>query len=128
MILSNIHSHYFSTHLTMDSTSGRSNLALTNFSQDSSFSNRILIYGSLRSIVHFIKYTNKNFKTRSEESCGFYKSSNGESYQNELTGVRNLFLTPVFEALKVRDPRLEPVSHYSFYEDIRNDSKERNLH
>jgi len=87
-----------------------------------------LIYGSLRSIVHFIKYTNKNFKTRSEESCGFYKSSNGESYQNELTGVRNSFLTPVFEALKVRGPRLEPVSHYSFYEDIRNDSKERNLY
>jgi len=62
---------------------------------------------------------------RSGESCEFYKSSNGESYQNELTGVRNSFLTPVFEALKVRDPRLEPVSHYSFYEDIRNDSKER---
>lgn len=40
---------------------------------------------------------------RSGESCGFYKSSNGESYQNELTGVRNSFLTPVFEALKVRD-------------------------
>ena len=40
---------------------------------------------------------------RSEESCGFYKSSNGESYQNELTGVRNVFLTPVFEALEVRD-------------------------
>ena len=62
---------------------------------------------------------------RSGESCGFYKSSNGESYQNELTGVRNSFLTPVFEALKVRDPRLEPVSHYSFYEDIRIDSEER---
>jgi len=62
---------------------------------------------------------------RSGESCSFYKSSNGESYQNELTGVRNLFLTPVFEALKVRDLSLEPVSHYSFYEDIRNDSKER---
>ena len=40
---------------------------------------------------------------RSEESCGFYKSSNGEAYQNELTGVRILFLIPVFEALKVRD-------------------------
>ena len=40
---------------------------------------------------------------RSGESCGFYKSSNGESYQNELTGVRNSFLTPVFEALKVQD-------------------------
>ena len=65
---------------------------------------------------------------RSGELCGFYKSSNGESYQNELTGVRNSFLTPVFEALKVRDPRLEPISHYSFYEDIRNDSKERNLY
>ena len=65
---------------------------------------------------------------RSGELCGFYKSSNGESYQNELTGVRNSFLAPVFEALKVRDPRLEPVSHYSFYEDIRNDSKERHLY
>ena len=65
---------------------------------------------------------------RSGESCGFYKSSNGESYQNELTGVRNSFLTPVFEALKVRDPRLAPVSHYSFYEDIRIDSKERHLY
>ena len=40
---------------------------------------------------------------RSEESCGFYKSSNGESYQNELAGVRNSFLTPVFEALKGQD-------------------------
>ena len=100
-------------------------LAITNFSQDSSFSNRFLIYGGLRSIAHLIKYTNSFLLLRSEESCGFYKSSNGESYQNELTGVRNLFLTPVFEALKVRDPRLEPVSHYSFYEDIRNDSKER---
>ena len=40
---------------------------------------------------------------RSGESCGFYKSSNGESYQNELAGVRNLFLNPAFEALKVRD-------------------------
>ena len=40
---------------------------------------------------------------RSGESCGFYKSSNGESYQNELAGVRNSFLTPVFEALKVQD-------------------------
>ena len=39
---------------------------------------------------------------RSGESCGFYKSSNGESYQNELAGVRNSFLTPVFEALKVQ--------------------------
>ena len=43
---------------------------------------------------------------RSGESCGFYKSSNGESYQNELAGVRNSFLTPVFEALKVQDPGL----------------------
>jgi len=84
-----------------------------------------LIYGGLRKITYFIKYTKKILSLRSEESCGFYKSSNGESYQNELTGVWNLFRTPVFEALKVRDPRLEPVSHYSFYEDIRNDSKER---
>ena len=43
---------------------------------------------------------------RSGESCGFYKSSNGESYQNELAGVRNSFLTPVFEALKVQDQGL----------------------
>ena len=43
---------------------------------------------------------------RSGESCEFYKSSNGESYQNELTGVRNSFLTPVFEALKVQDQGL----------------------
>jgi hypothetical protein len=84
-----------------------------------------LIYGDIRKIAHLIKDTNRFLILRSGESCGFYKSSNGESYQNELTGVRNSFLTPVFEALKVRDPRLEPVSHYSFYEDIRNDSKER---
>jgi len=43
---------------------------------------------------------------RFRESCGFYKSSNRESYQNELTGVRNSFLTPVFEALKVQDQGL----------------------
>ena len=65
---------------------------------------------------------------RSGELCGFYKSSNGESYQNKLTGVRNSFLTPVFDTFKVRAPKLEPVSHYSFYEDIRNDSKERNFY
>ena len=45
----------------------------------------------------------------------------GNRIKYELVGVRNSFLTPVFEALKVRDPRLEPVSFYSYYEDIRKD-------
>ncbi len=32
------------------------------------------------------------------ESCGFYCSSNVKKQKNELKGVRNLFLTPFFEA------------------------------
>ena len=59
-----------------------------------------------------------------------------------IRGSKNLFLTfiieldavadwiklhsiwsySLFEALKVRDPRLEPVPYYHYYEDIRKDS------
>ena len=34
----------------------------------------------------------------------------------------------LFEVLKVRDLRLEPVQRYRYYEDIRKDSKESNPH
>ena len=37
----------------------------------------------------------------------------------ELAGVVHSWTYSCFEALKVRDPRLEPVHHYSYYEDIR---------
>lgn len=38
-------------------------LANTNFSQDSSFFIRILIYGGVRKMTYFAKYTNQIFKS-----------------------------------------------------------------
>ena len=35
--------------------------------------------------------------------------------------------TSSFEALKVRDDRLEPVPHYSYYKKIRKDSNHRHI-
>ena len=43
----------------------------------------------------------------------------GNRIKCELAGVVHSWTYSCFEALKVRDPRLEPVHHYSYYEDIR---------
>ncbi len=43
----------------------------------------------------------------------------GNRIKCELAGVVHSWTYSCFEALKVRDPRLEPVPHYSYYEDIR---------
>ena len=43
----------------------------------------------------------------------------GNRIKCELAGVVHSWMYSCFEALKVRDPRLEPVPHYSYYEDIR---------
>ena len=43
----------------------------------------------------------------------------GNRIKCELAGVRPKVDYSCFEALKVRDPRLEPVPHYSYYEEIR---------
>ena len=45
----------------------------------------------------------------------------GNRIKCELAGVVHSWTYSCFEALKVRDPRLEPVPHYSYYEDIRGD-------
>ena len=43
----------------------------------------------------------------------------GNRIKCELAGVVDSWTYSCFEALKVRDPRLETVSHYSYYGDIR---------
>ena len=43
----------------------------------------------------------------------------GNRIKCELAGVVHSWTYSCFEALKVRDPRLEPIPHYSYYEDIR---------
>ena len=43
----------------------------------------------------------------------------GNRIKCELAGVVRSRTYSCFEALKVRDPRLEPIPHYSYYEDIR---------
>ena len=49
---------------------------------------------------------------------GFYNNSNVIRIECEIRGV-GLVPYSAFEASKVRDGRLEPVQHYSYYEDIR---------
>jgi len=39
-----------------------------------------------------------------------------------IRGRKEIFPYALFEALKVRDHRLEPVPYYHYYEDIRKDS------
>lgn len=43
----------------------------------------------------------------------------GNRIKCELAGVVHSWTYSCFEALKVRDHRLEPLPHYSYYEDIR---------
>ena len=45
----------------------------------------------------------------------------GNLIKCELAGVVHSWTYSCFEALKVRDLRLEPVPHYRYYEDIRGD-------
>ena len=57
-------------------------------------------------------------KNDSAKNNGFYNNSNVIRIECELRGV-GLVPYSAFEASKVRDGRLEPVQHYSYYEDIR---------
>ena len=61
-------------------------------------------------------------QTDYEESYGSYNRSGGESYQMRISRSLEFIPYSYFEALKVRDFRLEPVPHYSDYGNIRNDS------
>ena len=56
------------------------------------------------------------------ESGGFIVVVMGKCIKCELAGVRS-FSYSCFEALKVKDARLEPVPHYNDNEKIRKDSK-----
>ena len=63
----------------------------------------------------------KIYKMRKNDSAktnGFYNNSNVIRIECELRGV-GLVPYSAFEASKVRDIRLEPVQHYSYYKDIR---------
>ena len=57
-------------------------------------------------------------KNDSAKTNGFYNNSNVIRIECELRGV-GLVPYSAFEASKVSDGRLEPVQHYSYYEDIR---------
>jgi len=48
------------------------------------------------------------------EPFGCYKNSYGNSYEMRIRGRKEIFPYALFEALKVRDHRLEPVPHNSF--------------
>jgi len=64
--------------------------------------------------IKFIKCA----KNDSAKTNGFYNNSNVIRIEKELRGV-GLVPYSAFEFSKVRDGRLEPVQHYSYYEDIR---------
>lgn len=57
-----------------------------------------------------------------EESCGFYSSSNVLRIKCELGGV-GIYFVHLLWGFKGERLRLEPVQRYSYYEDIRKDSK-----
>jgi len=57
-------------------------------------------------------------KSKDGETYGFYNNSNVIRIECEIRGV-GLVPYSAFEASKVRDGRLEPVQHYSYYKDIR---------
>ena len=61
---------------------------------------------------------NRNTTNDSAKTNGFYNNSNVIRIECEIRGV-GLVPYSAFEASKVRDGRLEPVQHYSYYEDIR---------
>ena len=64
--------------------------------------------------IKFIKCA----KNDPAKTNGFYNNSNVICIECELRGV-GLVPYSAFESSKVRDGRLEPVQHYSYYEDIR---------
>ena len=64
--------------------------------------------------IKFIKCA----KNDPAKTNGFYNNSNVIRIECELRGV-GLVPYSAFEASKVSDGRLEPVQHYSYYEDIR---------
>ena len=72
---------------------------------------------TLRFFINFCKLPLKS-KNDSAKTNGFYNNSNVLRIECELRGV-GLVPYSAFEASKVRDIRLEPVQHYSYYEDIR---------
>ena len=57
-----------------------------------------------------------------EESCGFYSSSNVLRIKCELGGV-GIYFVHLLWGFKGERLRLEPVQRYSYYEEIRKDSK-----
>ena len=72
-------------------------------------------------IVHGNTKKYKIYKMRKKwfrKTNGFYNNSNVIRIECELRGV-GLVPYSAFEASKVRDGRLEPVQHYSYYKDIR---------
>ena len=72
-------------------------------------------------VVHGNTKKYKIYKMRKKwfrKTNGFYNNSNVICIECELRGV-GLVPYSAFEASKVRDGRLEPVQHYSYYKDIR---------
>ena len=72
-------------------------------------------------VVHGNTKKYKIYKMRKKwfrKTNGFYNNSNVIRIECELRGV-GLVPYSAFEASKVRDGGLEPVQHYSYYEDIR---------
>ena len=72
-------------------------------------------------VVHGNTKKYKIYKMRKKwfrKTNGFYNNSNVLRIECELRGV-GLVPYSAFEASKVRDIRLEPVQHYSYYKDIR---------
>ena len=72
-------------------------------------------------VVHGNTKKYKIYKMRKKwfrKTNGFYNNSNVIRIECELRGV-GLVPYSAFEASKVSDGRLEPVQHYSYYEDIR---------
>ena len=105
------------------------------FPQNSSHHNEAFIRWAQHTSQHSDIFRRTKIKDRSrlaninslsrdyEESYGSYNHSGGESYQMRIKGSQEFIPYSLFEALKVRDLRLEPVPHYSDYGNIRNDSQ-----
>ena len=77
--------------------------------------------GHFSVVVHGNTKKYKIYKMRKKwfrKTNGFYNNSNVIRIECELRGV-GLVPYSAFEASKVSDGRLEPVQHYSYYEDIR---------
>ena len=76
----------------------------------------------MHGLCHFLpfkKAKNKISALDYEESYGFIIAVTGISIKSELAGVVHSWTYSCFEALKVRDYRLEPVPHCCSYDKIR---------